>query len=345
MKRFFAITILSLLLEVASAQASDIRPLMDHFFGPNQSCVQAHMPVVLVFDMNEPHTGLRAALTAGEIDDSNSALVWAKRERQGCVDVLAVVSIHGNSGSSQAAIHAVMEQRLHDLGLHHWVPKLLPGPSRRLQSWHYPSFSEENDQRLQALARVINRAPGPVVIAEHGPLTTSAGLLVGGYVEPKRVKRILGVGGRPYGQDFVGPNGRRLPFRDMNIATDTKAADYLVRHHGPKLWLVNFWAGLRTNAVEPHYIAMAYPLLTEHAFARGSELGRYGSGGRVWSWDTWLTRYTASGADEALGCQLVRARMVPHKSTREPWRLAFVPFEDAVLEDGWTTTVCSGLPF
>lgn len=287
--------IIAVLLGLLFSQAAPAAGLADIFLG--KDCRTRDQPTLIVTDLT----------VTGEIDDSVSLLMYRELQRRRCIRVIGIVSIFGNGRSSTAAIHANLERRLHALGLDDWRELLLRGPDHT--SFRPPGGADQ--ERLVEIAAVINRHE-QVVVAELGPLTVSASLLMHGMVEPRRIARILGVGGRVEGERFTTGRklaGRLFAFRDMNIAEDTKAAAYLLRHHARKLWMVTYRSGIGARMVQPETIASYAPALEDHAFERARVLRDLLGYDGIPLWDTWTTSYFLKGGPEALGCRATLAAM------------------------------------
>ncbi|MCA9420836.1 MAG: hypothetical protein KC592_07450, partial [Nitrospira sp.] len=245
--------LLLFVLAVALSTAVHADELTRHVLGTKPICRTHHQPVLIISDLT----------VTGEIDDSITLYIYRQLELLGCIRVLGVVSIFGNGGSGTAAIHRNLAARLPLLGGSHWP--LLHGPDERLTTvLNRRKETVEDHERLSAIAAVITDAGQPVVIAELGPATVSARLLSAGYVQPIRIAKILAVGGRMSGESFTTNKrlGRLFSFRDMNVAEDVWAMDYLVHYHFRKLWLVTYRSGLGKRMVTASMIAGALPALT-----------------------------------------------------------------------------------
>lgn len=290
------------------SQGAMAASLTDFFLG--RECRARDQATLIVTDLT----------VTGEIDDSVSILMYRELERRRCIKVVGIVSIFGNGRSSTAAIHANLERRLHALGLDDWRGLLLRGPDHT--SFRPPGGADRD--RLAGIASVIN-AHDRVVVAELGPLTVSASLLMHGMVEPRRIARILGVGGRVEGERFTTGRklaGRLFAFRDMNVAEDTRAAAYLLRHHARKLWMVTYRSGIGARLVQPETIASYAPPLEEHAFERARILRDLLGYEGIPLWDTWTTSYFLKGGAEALGCRVTLAAMrYDENGFRDPMQL------------------------
>lgn len=299
---------LCLLCGTLSASAATAIELTEHFLP--SACRTHGQPTLIIVDVTR----------RGEIDDSISLLMYSELERRGCIEVIGVVSIFGNGRSSTAQVHENLQRRLEELGLERWKPRLLRGPDRK-------SFGETtplDGERLARIAEVIN-ARRNVAIAELGPVTVSACLLMNNLVPPDRVERILGIGGRLEGERFG--TGRTLlgslfGFRDMNVAEDTKAVQHLLRHHPEKLWMVTYRAGIGDRSITPEMVADYAPALAEQAESRARMMRKMLGYRGIASWDTWTTSYFLEGGAERLGCKAVLAAMrYADQSYRDPMQL------------------------
>lgn len=282
--------------------------LTRHFFGEAPTCRTNSQPVILVADLT----------LSGEIDDSVSLYMFRQLERLGCVRVLAVVSILGNGRSSTAAIHGNLSIRLPALIDTSW--SIMRGPDVRYTTKLNRQRETVADvARLDAIAEIITSSTRPVVMVELGPFTVSARLLADSYVPAEKINRILGVGGRINNESFATDRrlGRLFAFRDMNVAEDVKAIDYLIRYHGEKLWLVTYRTGIGSRQITAAMVAEALLLLANHSHERARTLYLIGFSG-IPSWDTWTTAYFLRGRAEWLGCQPHRAlvRAVPRGRDR-----------------------------
>ncbi|MCY0147969.1 hypothetical protein OEG84_09670 [Hoeflea sp. G2-23] len=257
----------------------------------------------------------------GEIDDSISMYAYRQMELLGCVKIIGVVSIFGNGKSSTAEIHRNLQQRLPALGCAEWLR--LRGPDERYTTvLNKRAQTAADAQRLRAIAALIRSTGEPVIIAELGPVTVSARLLAGGYVEQSEIARILSVGERMYNENFT--TGRALghvfAFRDMNVAEDVWAQDYLVHHVPSKLWMVTYRTGIKNREVTERAVADAIPVLAEHARARARTLRMIGFN-NIPTWDTWTSSYFLNGGERKLGCHHVRAKLIHTARGRDPMRL------------------------
>ncbi|MVA95641.1 hypothetical protein GN330_00030 [Nitratireductor sp. CAU 1489] len=292
MARTLAGCLVAVLLSLP-AQASG--GLVDHFL--NGPCRIDRQPILIVTDVT----------TSGEIDDSVSLLMYRELERRGCVRVVGVVSIFGNGGSSTAQVHKNLDERIKTLGLAAWRARLLRGPDRT--SFRAPNAAD--DTRLRRIAEIVRRHPG-LVMAELGPWTVSSLLLMHRYADPAEISAILGVGGRRPGERFA--TGRTLAgslfgFRDMNVAEDTRAVSYLLRHHPDKLWQVTYRTGLGPRTVHHEAIGAFAPTLARHARKRWRTARHLLGYDGIPLWDTWTTSYFLRGGNERLGCRKVPAAM------------------------------------
>lgn len=280
--------------------------LLQHFFG-NKVCRTWQQPLLLVTDTTRN----------GEIDDSISLLMYWALEMLGCVKIIGVVSIFGNGKSSTAEVHENLIVRIKELGLDSWSSLILRGPDRKA----FEGMTAFDTILMQRIASIVNQYPS-VVIAELGPMTVSARLLKHGLVDPGRIERILGVGGRSKGERFSTEKGlgSLFNFRDMNIAEDTGAAMYLVPYHASKLWMVTYQTGVGTREVSPHAVATYAPMLAEHAYQRAKVLGSVGYT-NIPSWDTWTTSYFLQGGPEELGCKKTKAAMRYAEGFKDPMQL------------------------
>ncbi|MEP2868796.1 hypothetical protein [Parvibaculum sp.] len=245
--------------------------------------------------------------TSGEIDDSVSLLMYRELERRGCVRVVGLASIFGNGGSSTGQVHQNLDERIETLGLAAWRARLLRGPDRT----SFRATNAADHIRLRQIADVVRRHPG-LVMAELGPWTVSALLLMHRYVDPAEISAVLGVGGRRPGERFA--TGRTVPgslfgFRDMNVAEDTRAISYLLRHHPEKLWNVTYHTGLGPRTVHHETIAAFAPTLSGHARRRWRTARHLLGYDGIPLWDTWTTSYFLRGGNERLGCRSIPAAM------------------------------------
>lgn len=280
--------------------------LVQHFFG-NKVCRTKNQPLLLVTDTTRN----------GEIDDSISLLMYWALEMLGCVKVIGVVSIFGNGKSSTAEVHENLLVRINELGLTSWQPLILRGPDRKA----FEGMTAFDTILMERIASVVNQYPS-VVIAELGPMTVSARLLKHQLVDPNRVERILGVGGRSKGERFSTEKalGSIFSFRDMNIAEDTGAAMHLVSNHADKLWMVTYQTGLGSREIAPEAVATYAPTLAEHAYWRAKVTGIIGHTG-IPSWDTWTILYFLQGGSEELGCKKTKAAMRYLAGFKDPMQL------------------------
>lgn len=258
---------------------------------------------------------------SGEIDDSISMHVYRQLELKGCVEIIGVVSIFGNGKSTTAEIHRNMGRRLPDLGCGDW--RRLRGPDERHTTVLNKRGETQADiERLQAIADLIRTAAGPVVIAELGPVTVSARLLAGGYLDRSDVRMILGVGGRMGNESFATHRGlgRFFAFRDMNVAEDVWGQDYLVRTHPDILWMVTYRTGIANREVSERLVAETIPALADHARSRAKILRLIGFEG-IPTWDTWTTSFFLRGGNGKLGCRPLRARLAATANGPDTMRL------------------------
>jgi len=285
---------------------TDKRRLIQHFFG-SKVCRTWKKPLLLVTDTTRD----------GEIDDSISLLMYRELEMLGCIKVIGVVSIFGNGKSSTAEVHENLLVRINELGLTSWLPLVLRGPDRKA----FKEMTDFDTVLMQRIASVVNQYPS-VVIAELGPMTVSARLLKHELIDPSRIEKILGVGGRSKGERFSTGKGlgSLFSFRDMNIAEDTGAAMYLVPYHAEKLWMVTYQTGVGTREVSPLAVATYAPMLTEHAYERAKVLGSVGYT-NIPSWDTWTIAYFLQGGSEELGCRETKAAMRYSEGFKDPMQL------------------------
>ncbi|NGO53484.1 nucleoside hydrolase [Allomesorhizobium camelthorni] len=269
---------------------------MEHFL--NGPCRFAYHPVLIVTDVT----------TSGEIDDSVSLMMYRELERRGCIRIVGVVSIFGNGGASAKEVYRNLHDRLHQLGLSAWA--VLEGPARRMSFSQSLPPTAEDQQRLFAIAAIVNQHER-VVIAELGPFTVSARLLSEGLVRPKRIERILGVGGRAPGERFSTGHGLPFSFRDMNVDEDQAAVWYLLKHHPRKLWLVTYQTGINERMLTPETIAaLGISEISAHAKRRAKRLTLIGYGGKIPAWDTWTTSYFIEGGSQKLSCRQQKVRLV-----------------------------------
>ena len=318
-------TCFTLILLWAGSSISYAGGLDKHFWGPSSKCLYRRPePVVIIADLT----------VTGEIDDNLTVRQFERLARQlDCVKILGIVSIFGNGESTTEEIHRNLKARLPLLGLEA-VP-LLRGPDESLLkiAGKAESKSKETpaDQtRLRRIAAMIQSVPGPVTSVELGPLTVSARLLRDGYLRPQKVRRILGVGGRAWGERFsTGKKlGRLGAFTDFNIRKDTAAADYLVRYHPEKLWMVTYQTGIGVRLVKATTATTAIPKLREHIVARTRFMCRLGYRcGYFPSWDTWLSTLFIEGGAERLGCLKTRAHIRAEHRDGHNMRLILNPPE------------------
>jgi len=293
--------------------------LVQHFFG-NKVCRTNQQPILLVTDTTRD----------GEIDDSISLLMYRELEMLGCIKVIGVVSIFGNGKSSTAEVHENLFVRLNELGLTSWQPLILRGPDHKA----FKEMTAFDTILMERITSVVNQYPS-VVIAELGPMTVSARLLKHGLVDPSRIERILGVGGRSKGERFSTGKGlgSLFSFRDMNIAEDTGAAMYLVPYYAEKLWMVTYQTGLGSREVSPDAVSAYTPSLAGHAYQRAKVLGSIGYT-NIPSWDTWTTSYFLQNGSEELGCKKTKAAMRYLAGFKDPMQLHLN------TEKGHTLTAC-----
>jgi len=285
------------LFTLATCNAAWGNPLDDHFFGKGPLCAKKNVPVIVVTDVSRK----------GEIDDTISLHMYRRLEQIGCIKVVAVVSIFGNEGASTSEVHENLTERLGQLDISDWT--VLPGPENKVPFTDEMRLSDGDRNRLAAIGAVA-RAHEQVVIAELGPFTVSALLLIHKLVEPNGIAQILGIGGRSPGEHFSTGKGLPFAFRDMNVAEDRAALSYLLRNHPEKLWLVTYLTGIGARMLEPWTLrSIGGPALQEHAQARASRLKMIGYDGKIPVWDTWTTSYFLEGGLAKLGCRKVRARM------------------------------------
>ena len=283
-------------LSIGSLMAS-ADPIADHFFGENPTCARQTVPVILATDVS----------TKGEIDDTISLYAYRRLEQLGCIKVIAVVSIFGNSSASTETVHANLLQRLEVLGIDDWT--VLAGPNNHVPFTRNKGLSKVDRSRLDRIADVARRHDR-VVIVELGPFTISACLIMHGMIDPSRIERIVGVGGREPGESFSTGAGIPFAFRDMNVAEDREAIRYLVRNFPGKLWLVTYRTGIGSRMVRPEIVgSMGVTALDDHARARARRLKLIGYGGLIPLWDTWTTSYFLDGQAKQLGCQKTRVGM------------------------------------
>ncbi|MDP2733001.1 MAG: hypothetical protein Q8O63_07830 [Hoeflea sp.] len=302
---------LILLLVLIAPKPAFAGELIDHYFGSDPQCSIAAQPVLLVTDLT----------VTGEIDDSISMHVYRQLELRGCIKVIGVVSIFGNGKSTTAEIHRNMGRRLPDLGCADW--RRLRGPDERLTTVLNKRGETQADiGRLQTIAGLVRNATGPVVIAELGPVTVSARLLAGGYLDRSDVKMILGVGGRMDNESFATHRGlgRFFAFRDMNVAEDVWGQDYLIRTHPDRVWMVTYRTGIANREVSERQVTKSIPALAAHARSRAKVLRLIGFEG-IPTWDTWTTGFFLRGGNGKLGCRPLRARMAATTSGPNMMRL------------------------
>lgn len=301
--------ILLALTAILLCSAPALADMLTKHFLPT-ACRTHKQPTLIVTDVTRH----------GEIDDSISLLMYRELERRGCIKVIGIVSIFGNGGASTRVVHENLSLRLDELGISGWKQRMLRGPDRK----SFGTLNAEDHTRLSEIARVINEHNN-VVIAELGPLTISACLLMNRMVSPDRVKRILGIGGRLKGERFATGRtlvGNLFAFRDMNIAEDTHAVRWLVEHHPKKLWMITYHAGVGSRTIAPEMVADLAPLLTKHAHDRARTLRKVLGYQGIPSWDTWTTSYFVRGGATRLNCKRMPAAMrYAGSSYRDPMQL------------------------
>jgi len=310
---------LALLVFCAPVASKNREALERHFFGPVAVCAHTQpVPVLLVADLT----------LTGEIDDSVSLVMYDRLQRMGCVTVLGIVSIFGNGASSTAQIHQNLAVRLPRLGLARWP--LLRGPDesyRRVRNRRTGRPDSErlgtpaDQRRLRIIAAAIAAADAPVAIVELGPMTVSARLLAGGFVSPTQIRRVMGIGGRLWGERFgndAGLVGRFGNFTDFNVRKDTKAVDYLIRHVPEKVLLVTYRLGVGERMVTAAMIGEAVPALASHARDRARWLSRMLGYAGIPSWDTWTTAVFIAGRRAKLGCARTYGRLQTEPGAKWP---------------------------
>ncbi len=290
----FIVAAVFLIAGVLFAELAKPSTLFDHFLP--DACSTSNQPTLIIADVTR----------TGEIDDSVTLLMYKELEMRGCIRVIGLVSIFGNGRSSTEQTHANILVRLDQLGMKEWKEGLLRGPDKS----SFGSMTRQDRVRLTKIADRINDYH-EVVVAELGPFTVSARLLMHDMVKPTAIKRILGVGGRLEGEQFsTGKKGGFLfGFRDMNIAADTNAISYLLRHHPSRLWLVTYRTGVGAREVSAETIAVHAPALSDHAKKRARTMTQLLGYKGIPSWDTWTTSYFLMGGEKALGCKVTSAIM------------------------------------
>lgn len=292
------------LMSISMASASS---LVQHF-GGNEPCRTHQKPVLLVTDTT----------TDGEIDDSISLLMYREVELRGCIKVIGVVSIFGNGGSNTKTVHENLKERLHALNLDSWSKLVLRGPDRRA----FGDMGTLDEKRMLQIANVVNEYKS-VVVVELGPMTVSARLLSHDLVPKERIEMVLGVGGRSAGERFKtnqGWWGKWFEFRDMNIAEDTGAANYLVENHPSKLWMVTYQTGVGDREISPEVVGAFAPALTVHAKQRADVLRKVGYRA-IPSWDTWTMLYFMKNGAKKIHCEKTSATMRYVEGYRDPMQL------------------------
>jgi hypothetical protein len=301
------ILVASMILSIATGHgvAGEVT-IEEHFLGKTPVCLTKNMPVLLVTDVT-----LR-----GEIDDTVTLHIYRRLEEIGCVKILAVVSIFGNGGSSTSAITENLRVRLAELGISKWP--IMEGPHRRLPFSQTEMLTEGDTEKLRRIALVIG-AHKKVDIAELGPFTVSAGLLMKGLVKSGQISRILGVGGRSRHEQFAPKKNVPFAFRDMNVAEDRQAMNYLVRAHASKLRLVTWRTGIGARSVKPIQLApIGKGMILSQAWARSRRMKLIGYGGRIPIWDTWTAAFFVLGGMERLGCVGTPVRMMHEETGFKP---------------------------
>ena len=94
--------------------------------------------------------------------------------------------------------------QLATIGVDDWL--VLPGPANRVAFTRNQKLTQYYRSRLEEIAALVRRH-GRVDIVELGPFTVSASLIMHGLVEPERIAKILGVGGRAPGDDSTREPG------------------------------------------------------------------------------------------------------------------------------------------
>jgi hypothetical protein len=285
---FKLLSAVSYMFVAGSAVAS---PLTDHFFGQNPQCVFTSIPTLIVADVT----------ISGEIDDSISLYMYRELEKLGCVKIIGVISIFGNGGSSTDAVHLNLLARLKSLDMQDWP--VFHGPNNRMRFDNDSKIDQLDQIYLERIAQGINQYDH-VIIAELGPLTTSAQLLKTGLIKPSKILKILGVGGRSEGEHFSANKYIPFAFRDMNIAEDRRSVGHLVANYSKMLWMVTYKTGIGVRMIEPEMVsALGSSDLTAHAHERAIKLKMIGYGGKIPSWDTWTTSWFIKAGASRLGCQ------------------------------------------
>lgn len=272
--------------------------IFTHFLGPKPACVTLNEPILIVTDVTR----------SGEIDDTISLAMYKRLELFNCVKVLGVVSIFGNGGSSTNQVHKNLVVRLEELGIPDW--QILHGTDHPMAYEFDGRPSAKDLNYLQKIANSITASASPVTIVELGPMSTSASLLRYGLVDPKLIKRIIGVGGRSPGEHFkTGAGFPLFSFRDMNIAEDRASAAWLLRYHPGKLSMVTYQTGVGPRALSPAMVAsFRVHSITEHTQKRMRAMTFLGYTG-IPCWDTWTTSFFVQGGAERLGCKETPAQM------------------------------------
>ncbi|RKF07051.1 hypothetical protein DEM25_004070 [Oceaniradius stylonematis] len=331
-----AIVFVSFALSAALATDRASTELARHFLSDTPACVQpAPSPVLLVADLT----------LNGEIDDSVSLHIYSILEELGCIDVLGVVSIFGNGGSTTAEVHRNLDVRLAKLGGGTW--RLLRGPDesyrkvRNKRATRPPAGQNgtlADQERLVRIAEIVNGANGQVVIVELGPMTVSARLLSSGLIQESKIRKILAVGGRKGGERFGRPAGlvgRLGSFTDFNVRKDTKAVDSLIRNWPEKMFLVTYRSGVGQRMITADMIANAIPAISEHATERQQWLRRMLGYEGIPSWDTWTAVYFVRDGKIRLDCGLQYGHVRMEDGARWP-RLLIGNQPD----DGWPIEMC-----
>ncbi|WP_299817376.1 hypothetical protein [uncultured Roseibium sp.] len=279
---------------------SDAAPdIYDHFLGENPVCVSRNQPIIIVADVSRD----------GEIDDTVSIALVRRLEESGCVEILAAVSIFGNSNSSTNEVHDNLIVRLGQLGIDNWM--LLHGPDRRMSFDHNGQPTPGDLSYLKKIAQVIKGSSRAVTLLELGPTTVAASLLRYGLVPPRMIAKIIGVGGRSPGEHFATGRGfRAFALRDMNVAMDVTAIAYLVRNHPGKLNMVTYRAGVGERVLSPELAeSFSIEAIAEHARKRSRMMKFLGYTGLP-SWDTWAATLFVTGGAERIGCRETPARVI-----------------------------------
>jgi inosine-uridine nucleoside N-ribohydrolase len=291
---------------IAQSEPAYSSSLERHFLGEWGQCVKAlPIPVLIVADVTR----------SGEIDDSISLFIYSRLEKMNCIRVIGVASIFGNGGSTTRRVHKNLVARLHQLKLTNWP--VFHGPMHRVPYESNMNLTEIDRENLERIAAQI-KAYKKVVISELGPLTISASLLKAKLITSDNVIKIVGVGGRAEGEHF---SQNSLPFslRDMNVAEDRMAVNYLLKYHPSKLWMVTYRTGIGARMISPEMVGdVGSRELMAHAYSRAKMLKIVGYRGMIPSWDTWTTSWFIRGGSHSLGCYKMKAHMAYAETGYKP---------------------------